>query len=138
MVIYVMRMVMKYNFGWWLLFVVFIYHMKKFVLVSQFCDGRVFTLLKQIPFYFRFLIKKKLKKQKKKKNTFSFYVAPNTVKYFSEHFLECKQTLEKQTFSWKSFASENILWQKICYVEPNGTLITNLSINPIQFQLILK
>jgi hypothetical protein len=46
MVIYVMGMVMNYNFGWCPLFVVFIYHMKKLVLVSQCCNGWVFTLLK--------------------------------------------------------------------------------------------
>jgi hypothetical protein len=35
----------------------------------------------------------------RKKIKISFYVAPNTVKYFSKHFPECKQTPEKQTFS---------------------------------------
>jgi hypothetical protein len=65
MVIYVMRMVMNYNFGWCPLlfsFIMFIYYMKKLVLASQCCDGWMFTLLKQIPFYFRFLIKKLKKK----------------------------------------------------------------------------
>jgi hypothetical protein len=33
----------------------------------------------------------------------------HNIEYFSEHFSECKQTPKKQTFSWKSFASENIL-----------------------------
>ena len=38
-----------------------------------------------------------------------FYVAPNTVKYLLDHFPKCKQTLEKQSFSLKSFAFANIL-----------------------------
>ena len=50
MVIYVMEMVMNYNFGCahclLFSFINFIYHMKKFVLVSQCCDGWVFTFLK--------------------------------------------------------------------------------------------
>ena len=40
---------------------------------------------------------------------FSFYVVPNTVKYFSDYFPKCKQTQKKQTFSCKSFAFANIL-----------------------------
>ena len=32
---------------------------------------------------------------------FSFYVAPNVGKYFSDYFPKCKQTLEKQSFSLK-------------------------------------
>jgi hypothetical protein len=40
---------------------------------------------------------------------FSFYVAPNTVKYFSNYFPKCKQTLKKQSFSLKSFSFTNIL-----------------------------
>ena len=40
---------------------------------------------------------------------FSFYVAPNTVKYFSDYFPKCKQTWKKQTFSCKSFVFANIL-----------------------------
>ena len=54
-------------------------------------------------------------------NTFSFYIAPNTIKYFPE----CKQTPEKQTFSKKSFASENILRQKMFYVETNGAEVVS-------------
>ena len=76
----------------------FIYYMEKLVLASQCCDGWVFTLLKQIPFYFRFLIKK-LKKKKKTKNKKTFFHftsrQTDTVKYFPEHFSEYKQTLEK-------------------------------------------
>ena len=41
--------------------------------------------------------------------SFSFYVAQNTVKYFSDYFPKCKQTRKKQTFSCKSFAVENVL-----------------------------
>ena len=40
---------------------------------------------------------------------FSFYVAPNIVKYFRDHFLKCKQTLKKQSFSLKLFSFTNIL-----------------------------
>jgi hypothetical protein len=40
---------------------------------------------------------------------FSFYFAPNTVKYFSDYFPKCKQTQKKQTFSCISFAFANIL-----------------------------
>ena len=47
------------------------------------------------------------------------------VEYFPEHFSECKQTLEKQIFSCKSFAFANILRQKIFYVETNGAFNTN-------------
>ena len=41
---------------------------------------------------------------------FSFYVVPNTIKYFSDYFLECNQTQEKKLFSLKSFTFANILW----------------------------
>ena len=51
---------------------------------------------------------------------FSFYVALNTVKYFSDYFPKCKQTQKKQTFSCKSFAFANILRWRIFYVETNG------------------
>ena len=34
---------------------------------------------------------------------FSFYVAPNTVKYFSNYFPECTQTQEKNYFPWNHF-----------------------------------
>ena len=51
---------------------------------------------------------------------FSFYVAPNVGKYFSDYFPKCKQTLEKQSFSLKSFAFANILRWRIFYVEING------------------
>jgi hypothetical protein len=50
----------------------------------------------------------------------SFYVAPNTVKYFQKHFPKCKQTPEKQIFSCKSFAFTNILRWRIFYVKTNG------------------
>ena len=53
----------------------------------------------------------------------SFYIAPNTVKYFRKHFPKCKQTPEKQIFSCKSFAFVNILQWKIFYVETNGALV---------------
>ena len=49
----------------------------------------------------------------------------HNVEYFPEHFSECKQTLEKQIFSCKSFAFANILRQKMFYVETNGALIEN-------------
>jgi hypothetical protein len=62
----------------------------------------------------------------KKKKKISFYVAPNTVKYFSDYFPECKQTLEKQTFSCKSFAFANILRWRMFYVETNGALLKKL------------
>jgi hypothetical protein len=51
---------------------------------------------------------------------FFLYVALNTVKYFSEHFSKCNQTLENKPFSLKSFAFENILRCKIFYSEING------------------
>ena len=93
-------------------FIMFIYYMEKLVLASQCCDGWVFTLLKQIPFYFRFLIKK-LKKKKKIHFTSR---QTNTVKYFLEHSLECKQTNTGKTnvfleiiCIWKYFMTENIL-----------------------------
>ena len=53
---------------------------------------------------------------------FSFYVAPNTVKYFLEHFPEYKQTPEKQTFFCKLFAFANILRWRMFYIETNGAL----------------
>ncbi len=53
---------------------------------------------------------------------FSFYVVPNTVKYFSNYFPKCKQTLEKQSFSLKSFSFTNILRWRMFYVETNGAL----------------
>ena len=70
--------------------------------------------------------KKKVKETKKnlKKIFFSFYVAPNIVKYFPEHFPERKQTPEKQIFSCKSFAFANILRWRIFYVETNGAIHT--------------
>ena len=51
---------------------------------------------------------------------FSFYVAPNTVKYFSDYFPKCKQTRKKQTFSCKLFVFANILRWRMFYVETNG------------------
>ena len=33
--------------------------------------------------------------------SFSFYVVPNTVKYFSDYFLKCNQTQEKKLFFLK-------------------------------------
>jgi hypothetical protein len=50
---------------------------------------------------------------------FSFYVAPNIVKYFRDYFLKCKQTLKKQSFSLKSFSFTNILRWRMFYVETN-------------------
>jgi hypothetical protein len=47
----------------------------------------------------------------------------HNVEYFLKHFLECKQTLEKQSFSCKSFAFTNILRWRIFYFETNGALI---------------
>jgi hypothetical protein len=44
----------------------------------------------------------------------------NTVKYFSDYFLECNQTQEKKLFSLKSFTFANILRWKIIYSETNG------------------
>jgi hypothetical protein len=38
-----------------------------------------------------------------------FYVASNTIKYFSEHFPECNQTRKKKLFFLKSFTFANIL-----------------------------
>ena len=52
--------------------------------------------------------------------SFSFYVVPNTVKYFSDYFLACNQTQEKKSFSLKSFIFANILWWKMIYSETNG------------------
>jgi hypothetical protein len=46
----------------------------------------------------------------------------HNVEYFLEHFPKCKQTLEKQIFSCKSFAFANILRWRIFYVETNGAL----------------
>jgi hypothetical protein len=48
----------------------------------------------------------------------------HNVEYFLKHFLKCKQTLEKQSFSCKSFAFANILRWRIFYVETNGASIT--------------
>ena len=56
---------------------------------------------------------------------FSFYVAPNIVKYFRDYFPKCKQTLKKQSFSLKSFLFTNILLWRMFYVETNGALVTN-------------
>ena len=42
-------------------------------------------------------------------------------------FLECKQTLEKQTFYYKSFAFTNILWWRMFYVETNGALMESFN-----------
>jgi predicted PurR-regulated permease PerM len=50
---------------------------------------------------------------------FSFYVAPNIVKYFRDYFPKCKQTLKKQSFSLKSFSFTNILRWRMFYVETN-------------------
>ena len=41
--------------------------------------------------------------------SFSFYVAQNTVKYFSDYFPKCNQTQEKKLFFLKSFTFANIL-----------------------------
>ena len=60
---------------------------------------------------------------------FSFYVAPNTVKYFSDYFPKCNQTLEKQLFSLKSFTFTNILRWKMFYVETNGALVGPFRMN---------
>jgi hypothetical protein len=54
---------------------------------------------------------------------FFFYIAQNTVKYFSEHFPECNQTSENKQFSLKSFAFANILRWKIFYSEINEALM---------------
>ena len=54
---------------------------------------------------------------------FSFYVAPNIVKYFWDYFLKGKQTLKKQSFSLRSFSFANILRWRMFYVETNGALI---------------
>ena len=53
---------------------------------------------------------------------FSFYVAPNIVKYFRDYFPKCKQTLKKQSFSLRSFSFANILRWRMFYVETNGAL----------------
>jgi hypothetical protein len=44
----------------------------------------------------------------------------HNVKYLLDHFPKCKQTLEKQSFSLKSFAFANILRWRMFYVETNG------------------
>ena len=44
------------------------------------------------------------------------------IKYLLDHFPKCKQTLEKQSFSLKSFAFANILRWRIFYVEINGAV----------------
>ena len=54
---------------------------------------------------------------------FSFYVAPNIVKYFQDYFPKCKQTLKKQSFSLRSFSFANILRWRMFYVETNGARI---------------
>jgi hypothetical protein len=51
---------------------------------------------------------------------FSFYVAPNVVKYFRDYFPKYKQTLKKQSFSLRSFSFANILRWRMFYVETNG------------------
>ena len=43
----------------------------------------------------------------------------HNVNYFPSIFLECKQILEKQSFSLKSFTFANILRLKMFYVETN-------------------
>jgi hypothetical protein len=53
--------------------------------------------------------------------SFFFYITPNTVKYFTDHFPECNQTSENKSFSLKSFAFANILRWKVFYSETNGT-----------------
>jgi hypothetical protein len=53
---------------------------------------------------------------------FSFYV----VKYFSDYFPKCNQTLEKQLFSLKSFTFTNILRWRIFYVETNEAFMSYL------------
>jgi hypothetical protein len=47
----------------------------------------------------------------------------HNVKYLLDYFPKCKQTLEKQSFSLKSFAFANILQWKIIYSKTNGAQI---------------
>ena len=58
---------------------------------------------------------------------FSFYVTPNTVKYFTDYFPECNQTQEKKLFSLKSFIFANILRWKMIYSETNRALKKTLN-----------
>ena len=47
----------------------------------------------------------------------------HNVNYFPSIFLECKQILEKQSFSLKLFTFTNILRWRMFYIETNGALV---------------
>ena len=53
---------------------------------------------------------------------FSILRCSKHCKIFSDYFPKCKQTLEKQSFSLKSFTFINILRWRMFYVETNGAL----------------